>query len=1766
MLRRSWIPAVIRQAVARRPNRKRVRAIRNLQLLEERTVPTGNTIGTADEVFPTALAFGTPNPTSNTTDAIVTVTIGIPIDVDMFKAYYNAGDYFWGDVDARVTDNGGQISSIDSYLRIFKPTNDPNDHPEARYEWANNDGVDPDTGVSSHDSALNGLRAPESGYYYFGISSVDNTIYNPFTGANRQNSRSGPAATGTFRIQISRVLNAAPSANPLTLNILEDAAVSAVLTGSDPNGDTLKDFTIVSGPTHGAITSFSPATGQFTYVPNANFYGTDTFTFRLFDAYNAVSNTATVTINVAPVNDRPSFTPGSNPEVLEDSGTKTIANWATNISTGPNDGTQTLSFVIQGNTNPGLFQTQPAISSNGTLTFQPAANAHGTAQMTVYLTDDGGTANGGLNTSHPPHTLTITVKPVNDAPSFTMGSNKTVAEDAALQTIANWATNISRGPSNESGQSVWFEVVNNNNSLFETQPSVSSTGTLTFKPAADQFGTATVSVRLRDNGGTADGGVDASHVNPSSNWPTFTITVDSVNDKPKPKDDEATTDEDNAVTIDVVANDSPGPSNESTQTVSVISVGTPSYGTAAIVNGKVVYTPNANYHGGDSFTYTIRDSGSPPEEASANGTITINPINDRPVALNGSATVAEDANPGVTINLRDLVSDVETSDANLTYEIVNGPPAAEGTLSTTADAGIDTFKPAANFHGTSRFTYRVRDTGDPPGSPNELWSEIREVVVTVTAVNDAPTADNDSYQVDEGAALDVLAPGVLDGDADIDQQTLTAKILTLPAYGTLTLNDDGSFSYVHNGSETTSDSFTYRAFDGTAYSEPATVTITINPVNDAPVAVDDAYSIAEDGTLNVAAAGLVANDTDVDSTTLTVATPRPVQGPSNGTLTVNANGSFSYQPAANFNGEDSFTYRVYDGAKASELTATVRITVTPVNDAPNTSAGNAPVNEDGTVMLDLRTLVSDVETIDDNLTFTVGGATNGVVQLQPDGHTALFTPTTNFNGAASFTYTVKDTGDGSSAAITTGAVTVSVPVAPVNDEPDVLSTSLTTNEDTAVDIDLWTLVKDVETANANLTFAVGDATNGTVSLLSDGHTARFSPTANVNGAASFTYTVKDTADGASPAITTGATTIAVTVTPVNDAPVANSESLTTAEDAAVDIDLRSLVNDVETADANLTFAVGGASNGTVSLLADGHTARFTPAANFSGPASFTYTAKDTGDGASAAITTSATTISITVTPVNDAPVPTTGSLTTNEDAAVDIDLWTLVSDVETADSALTFAVGGATNGAVALLADGHTARFTPNTNYNGAASFTYTAKDTGDGASAAITTSSTTVSVTVNNLVDLSGRVFDDRDNDGAFEPADGDAGRGGVTVQVWNQALTTLLAQTGTAADGTYRLDANLTPGNYKVVEAFNESAAGLLDGRETAGALAGTVDNTKDSNTIGVTVAAGDADAGGYNFAEIQPSRIQGLVWIDFNNDAELNFGERAVEGATLTLTGTDDRGTSVNRTMTTDAQGIAEFLNLRPGTYSLAETQPANLNDGLDTLGTVNGVVTGTASNDRFDQIVLANPMSDAVNYNFGERPANGDQVQSGQTASIAYWQNNKGQQLLLALNGGASSTQLGNWLAATFPNLYGAGAGPNNLAGKTNAQVAALYVTLFKRTGQSLPNSGPPKLDAQVMSTALSVYVTNQTLADTTAVAFGFTVSASGLGASTFNVATSGAAVGVQDGTVMTVMDILLAVNTRTVIGVLYDLNGDGLISDTEKQLRQKAHDLFAALNG
>src|SRR5207249_994218 len=229
-----------------------------------------------------------------------------------------------------------------------------------------------------------------------------------------------------------------------------------------------------------------------------------------------------------------------------------------------------------------------------------------------------------------------------------------------------------------------------------------------------------------------------------------------------------------------------------------------------------------------------------------------------------------------------LATERDSNGDALTSVLVSGP--SHGTLTLNSDGSL-VYMPALNFNGTDSFTYKASD--------GQAQSSVATVTITITTAKYTPVAANDdSYTTPEDTQLTVSAPGVLANDTDADGDTLTAVLVSGPAHGTLTLNADGSLVYMPALNFNGTDSFTYKASDGQAQSSVATVTITVTPVNDAPVAAnDDTYTTPEDTQLTVSAPGVLANDTDADGDTLTAVL---VSGPAHGTLTLNADGSLVY--------------------------------------------------------------------------------------------------------------------------------------------------------------------------------------------------------------------------------------------------------------------------------------------------------------------------------------------------------------------------------------------------------------------------------------------------------------------------------------------------------------------------------------------------------------------------------------------------------------------------------------------------------------------------------------------------------------------------------------------------------------------------------------------------------------------------------------------------------------------------------------------------------
>jgi hypothetical protein len=656
-----------------------------------------------------------------------------------------------------------------------------------------------------------------------------------------------------------------------------------------------------------------------------------------------------------------------------------------------------------------------------------------------------------------------------------------------------------------------------------TQPAngtVVNNGTdVTYTPDADFNGTDSFTYTVTDGALT--------------DTATVTVTVSAVNDAPVAAADAPSTSEDTAVTIDVLANDSDVESDP----LSVDSVTQPANGTVVNNGTDVTYTPDADWNGSDSFTYTVTDG---VLTDTATVTVTVVAVNDAPVATDDPAAgTTEDAPTTVDVLANDSDVDLDALSVDSVTQPANG---------TVVNNGTDvTYTPDTNFNGTDTFTYTVTDGA---------LADTATVTVSVSAVNDAPLAFAESPVVDEDTSITV---DVLANDSDVEGDPLAVDGVTQPANGTVT-NNGTDLTYTPNADFNGIDIFTYTVTDG-ALTDTAVVTVTVNGINDEPSAADDAVAAAEDV---VATLDVLGNDDDVDLDALSVDS---VTQPVNGTVTNNGS-DVTYVPNADFNGTDSFTYTVTDGALTA--TATVTVTVSAVNDAPTTGADGAAGVEDTPLIVDVLANDSDVD-LDALTVRSVTQPANGTVTN--NGSDVTYTPDADFNGTDTFTYRAWD-----GSIWTTGSVTVTV--APVNDAPRPAADRLAVSEDGMVAF--APMANDIEVDGETLTL-VSIGVPGHGALVDNGNgTYTYRPDPDYAGTDTFSYTVSD-------GTATASAQIRFDVTPVNDAPVAVDDQLTVLEGDSVVVSIDDILandSDLDTPHSQLSVEfTTDPGNGDVSVLA-----------------------------------------------------------------------------------------------------------------------------------------------------------------------------------------------------------------------------------------------------------------------------------------------------------------------------------------------------------------------------------------------------------------------------------------------------------------------------------------------------------------------------------------------------------------------------------------------------
>ncbi|MDO8964021.1 MAG: Ig-like domain-containing protein [Coriobacteriia bacterium] len=731
---------------------------------------------------------------------------------------------------------------------------------------------------------------------------------------------------GTTDQTLTIVVDGRPVASDDAATCAEDAVatITVLANDSDPNGDPLT-AELLDGPAHGVVVL--SVTGDATYTPAADFNGTDTFTYRAIGTglfSTLYSAPATVTITVDPVNDAPVFTKGADITVDEDSGAYSAA-WATSIGAGgAGEGAQVLSFSTD-NDNAALFSSQPVIAADGRLSFTPAVDANGSADVTVTLTDDGTAGGPALSVSK---AFRITVDAVNDAPVFTPGPDVTVAEDSGAYSAA-WASGASAGPANEGAQSLTYSIESDNAALFDAQPAIAQDGTLSFTPAPNASGSAEVTVTLTD---------DANAGGPARTYAAaFVIAVSSVNDAPLASADATTTLEDTPLIVtaagSVLNNDSDIDNDPLTATLSA----GPAHGALVFdSDGTYTYTPVGDFNGTDTFVYRAGDGGlfSSPTTV----TITVSPVNDSPLFTSGGdVAVDEDSGAYSAAWATGIAAGpANESGQGLSFSITSDNASLFSAQPAVSVAGGLSFTPAANANGSADVTVTLTDDGTAGGA---ALSVTRAFTITVNPVNDVPVAAADSYETTEDVALVIDAPGVLANDVDVDSPTLSSIVSTDPTHGSLSLGTDGAFTYTPAADFNGVDEFAYRAFDGAAYSEPMTVTIDVAPVNDAPsfTSGGDVTVLEDCGSYSASwATAISAGAANESGQVLTFSLSNDNTTMFSTQPAIGSDGTLTFTPAPNANGTATVEVTLTDDGTAGgaplSATTTFTLVVTPVDD------------------------------------------------------------------------------------------------------------------------------------------------------------------------------------------------------------------------------------------------------------------------------------------------------------------------------------------------------------------------------------------------------------------------------------------------------------------------------------------------------------------------------------------------------------------------------------------------------------------------------------------------------------------------------------------------------------------------------------------------------------------------------------------------------------------------------------------------------------------
>ncbi|EMK2728810.1 tandem-95 repeat protein [Vibrio sp. Vb2133] len=981
--------------------------------------------------------------------------------------------------------------------------------------------------------------------------------------------------------------------------------------------------------------------GTYTFAPNENFNGDVNFSFDVSDGTDTVS--ANIDVNVTPVDDAP--VSGNLAYSVDEDGSIRLSQeqLLSQASDVEGDALTASNLSVDGNATV----TQ---NDDGSFTITPDADFNGDIDISFDISD-------GTNTVQA--TADLTVNPINDLP-VPQDQQFSVEEDGTLQFTD---ADLLAGATDIEGDDLSVTGIS-----YEGTDGVltdNGDGTYSFAPNENFNGDVNFSFDVSDGTDTVSANVD--------------VSVTPVNDPPVAGSTSYTVHEDNSITISdaqLLAN-----SSDLEGDVSIDSVSYSGSDGVLQINGDGTYTfsPNENFNGEVTLDVVVADEEGATDVTTAG--ITVLEVNDPPVAGPTSYTIDEDSvltfsESQVLLNASDVEGDVEL--VGISYDGPDG-------IFTVNDDGTCSFAPNENFNGQVQLDVTIRD---------EDGAEVDTVInVNVLPINDAPVSGDLAYSVDEDGAITLSQEQLLSQASDIEGDDLTASDLTVDGNATVTANDDGSFTITPDADFNGDIDIQFNITDGTDTIQ-ATADLTVNPVNDLPVPQDQQFSVEEDGTLQFTDADLLAGATDIDGDNLTV--DGISYTGSDGVLTDHGDGTYTFAPNENFNGDVSFSFGVSDGTET--VPANVDVSVTPVNDPPVAGSTSYTVDEDNAITISDEQLLANSSDVEgavsiDSVTYS---GTDGVFQDNGDG-TYTFMPNENFSGDISLDVIVADE---------QGAIdetTAGITVIEVNDPPVAGPTSYTIDEDSVLtfsESQILANASDIE-GDVELVGISYEGSDGIFTVNGDG-TCSFAPNENFNGQVQLDVTIQDE-NGA-----TVDTHINVDVLPINDPPVSGDLAYTINEDSSITLSQEQLLAKAGDIDSENLEAINLSTddNATIQYNDDG-SYTITPDENYNGDLDLTFDIID-NDGGSVQVG-----LDITVNPVNDLPQAQDQQFTVEEDGTLlftDADLLEGASDIDGDDLSIENVLYTGADGVLTDNGDG-TYSFAPNENFNGDVQFTFDVSD-----------------------------------------------------------------------------------------------------------------------------------------------------------------------------------------------------------------------------------------------------------------------------------------------------------------------------------------------------------------------------------------------------------------------------------------------------------------------